>query len=176
VRFSRVNETAKVIPLIHPRTPSIGIVQTVVANRSYLDVYKRTGDDARIVNYFRGVAPTTRLSSLHHGQPSNLLARRFTGGQIAGLRIGFSNAGNCHALDPTNPAHLPLAGTSCPATQSVRENFRPERQGPASPSRLLCHAPRPNHPYAVGMAKFSCLPPDADVRTKSTMPPTIRAA
>jgi polyhydroxybutyrate depolymerase len=151
-------QTAKVIRSFTANTfDQIGAPSGAIV--VYLDGYKRHWNDARIVN--TSAARTDHVDDVAFTAAAiDLLVRRFNGDTSQVYAIGFSNGGQLvMRLIHEIPSALAGAAILC-ATQSVPENFAPDRPKEQPLPVMFLHGTQdPISPYSGGMAKMVRLLP-----------------
>jgi polyhydroxybutyrate depolymerase len=151
-------QTAKVIRSFTANTfDQIGAPSGAIV--AYLDGYKRHWNDARIVN--TSAARTDHVDDVAFTAAAiDLVVRRFNGDSSQVYAIGFSNGGQLvMRLIHEIPSALAGAAILC-ATQSVPENFAPDRPKTQPLPVMFVHGTQdPITPYSGGMAKMVRLLP-----------------
>jgi polyhydroxybutyrate depolymerase len=151
-------QTAKVIRSFTANTfDQIGAPSGAIV--AYLDGYKRHWNDARIVN--TSAARTDHVDDVAFTAAAiDLLVRRFNGDSSRVYAIGFSNGGQL-VMRLIHEIPSALAGAAIlSATQSVPENFAPDRPNEQPLPVMFVHGTQdPITPYSGGMAKMVRLLP-----------------
>jgi polyhydroxybutyrate depolymerase len=146
-------QTAKVIRSFTANTfDQIGAPSGAIV--AYLDGYKRHWNDARVIN--TSAARTDQVDDVAFTRAAiDLLVRRFNGDSSRVYAIGFSNGGQLvMRLIHEIPSALAGAAILC-ATQSVPENFAPDRPKEQPLPVMFVHGTQdPITPYTGGMAKM----------------------